>query len=123
MSRRPRTSGAPAVSLLEDNEGVALRDRLALRDDDLLHHAWVLGLDRHLHLHRLEDHDRVALVDGVADRDLDLPHRPGDVRLNVGHPCSSHRLPRTRATILPPPPPTLSRPQPSLAPPTPSPPP
>ena len=45
--------------------------------------AGVLGLDRHLHLHRLEDHDGVALVDLVADRDLDLPHGAGDVGLDV----------------------------------------
>src|SRR5690349_10642783 len=47
--------------LLEDHERVALADRLALLAEDLLHDALVLGLDRHLHLHRLEDHDRVAL--------------------------------------------------------------
>ena len=45
----------------------------------------VLGLDRHLHLHRLEDHDRVALLDRVADLDLDLPHGARDVGLDVRH--------------------------------------
>ena len=47
--------------------------------------AGVLGLDGHLHLHRLEDHDGVALVDAVADLDLDLPHRARDVGLDLGH--------------------------------------
>src|SRR5436305_15344774 len=61
--------------LVEDNERVALRHRFALGDEDLLDHAGILGLDRHLHLHRLEDHDVVALLHGVADLDLDLPDR------------------------------------------------
>src|SRR5437764_10454659 len=65
-SSRPPPLAEP-VSLLEDNERVALGDRLALLDDDLLDDSGVLGLDRHLHLHRLEDHDRIALLDAVAD--------------------------------------------------------
>src|SRR5579859_5972022 len=60
--------------LLEDNERVALGHRLALAAQDLLDHAGILGLDRHLHLHRLEDHHGVALLDTVADLDLDLPN-------------------------------------------------
>ena len=52
-----------AARLLEHDERVALVHGLALLAEDLLDHAGVLGLDRHLHLHRLEDHDRVALLD------------------------------------------------------------
>ena len=52
---------------------------------DLRHLAVVLGLDRHLHLHRLEDDDGVAIGDVVADLDLDLPDGAGDVRLDVRH--------------------------------------
>src|SRR5437016_7794701 len=73
-----------SVPLPEDNERVALGHRLALRDDDLLDDPGVLGLDRHLHLHRLEDHDRVALLDAVAHLHLDLPHGARDVGLDVG---------------------------------------
>src|SRR4051794_30146629 len=68
----------------EDNECVALGDRLPFLAHDLGNRALVLGLDRHLHLHRLEDHERVALLDGVADLALDLPHGSGDVGLDVG---------------------------------------
>src|SRR5438105_10716945 len=75
------SSRPPETSLLEDNERVSLGDRLTLLDQNLLDHAWILGLDRHLHLHRLEDHDGVALLHAVADLDLDLPHGPGDVGL------------------------------------------
>src|SRR4051795_11917806 len=71
--------------LLKDDQRVPFGDRLALRAPDLLDPPLVLGLDRHLHLHRLEDHDRVALLHGVADLDLDLPHGAGDVRLDVAH--------------------------------------
>ena len=52
---------------------------------DLLDHAVVLGLDRHLHLHRLEDDHGVAVGDLVADRDLDLPDGSGDVRFDICH--------------------------------------
>ena len=45
----------------------------------------VLGLDRHLHLHRLEHDDDVALGDLIADGALDLPDDAGDVRRNRGH--------------------------------------
>src|ERR1700757_2228246 len=65
------TSRRPA--LVEDNERVAFGHRLALLAQDLLDDARILGLDRHLHLHRLEDHDRVALLHRVANLDLDLP--------------------------------------------------
>src|SRR5688500_16334173 len=75
----------PGKPLLEDDEGVALGDGLTLLAEDLLHDACVLGLDRHLHLHRLEDDDRVALVDGVSHRALDLPDGAGDVRFHSGH--------------------------------------
>src|SRR5205085_10937332 len=81
-SSRPPPSLEGAPELLEDNERVALGYRLPLLDADLLHHAWVLGLHRHLHLHRLADHDRAALFNAVAKIDLDLPHRSCDVRLN-----------------------------------------
>src|SRR3954469_1215123 len=74
---------ASSVTLSEDDKRVALRDRLALLDEDLLHGALVLRLDGHLHLHGLEDRDGVALRDLLPDLDLDLPHRSGDVRLDV----------------------------------------
>src|ERR1700759_1026699 len=70
--------GRGSVSLLEDNERVALGDRLALAAPDLAHDAGILGLHRHLHLHRLQDDDRIALLDGVADLDLALPDGAGD---------------------------------------------
>src|SRR5918992_5781197 len=76
---------ASSWGLLEDNERVALRHRLALLDEDLAHRALVLRLDGHLHLHRLEDHDRVALLDRVSDLHLDLPDGARDVRLDAGH--------------------------------------
>src|SRR3954447_21464487 len=66
---------------LEHDERVALGDGLALLAGDLLDLAGVLGLHRHLHLHRLEDHERVALLHVLADLALDLPHRAGDVSL------------------------------------------
>src|SRR5438270_13816245 len=59
-SRPPAPAG-----LVEDNERVALGHRLPLLHADLAHHARILGLDRHLHLHRLEDHDRVAFLPAV----------------------------------------------------------
>src|SRR5437764_1871902 len=74
----------PSEGLLEDNERVALGDRLALRAQDLSDDARILGLDRHLHLHRLQDDDGLALFDRVADLDLDLPHGAGDVGFDVG---------------------------------------
>src|SRR3954449_5382669 len=73
------------LRLFEHDEDVAFRHRLALLAADLGDLARVLGLDRHLHLHRLEDDDRIALVDLVADLDLDLPDCAGDVRLYVSH--------------------------------------
>src|SRR3954465_10859264 len=73
----------PEASSVEDNECVAFGDRLAFLALDLLHRAVVLGLDGHLHLHRLEDHERVALLDRIADLAFDLPHGPGDVGLDV----------------------------------------
>src|SRR3954453_3335445 len=44
----------PDASSVEDNESVTFRHGLSLFALDLLHGAVVLGLDRHLHLHRLE---------------------------------------------------------------------
>src|SRR4051812_7287052 len=82
-SSLPEARSTAAAPLLEDDKRVALRDRLTLLTEDLIDRAVVLGLDRHLHLHRLEDHDRVALLDLLAQLDLDLPDRPGDVRLDV----------------------------------------
>src|SRR6478609_2874044 len=77
--------------LLKDDERIALVHRLALLAADLLHGALVLGLDGHLHLHRLEDHDGVALVDLVADLAFDLPHGARDVGLDVRHAASWSR--------------------------------
>src|ERR671932_643135 len=48
--------GAGGPVLLEHDQGVALVHRLALLAEDLPDQAGVLGLDGHLHLHRLEDH-------------------------------------------------------------------
>src|SRR5579859_1226596 len=45
----PPWSAVPPPALLEDNERVAFGDRLPFFHHDLLDHAWVLGLDRHLH--------------------------------------------------------------------------
>src|SRR2546421_11701078 len=47
-SSRAPAGGGQSV---EDNEGVAFIDRLPLLAEDLLHSPWILGLDRHLHLH------------------------------------------------------------------------
>src|SRR5919199_2948087 len=87
----PASSPAPAGGdqsdaepSVEDNERVAFVDRLALLAEDLPDRPAVLGLDRHLHLHRLQDDDGVALLDRVADLHLDLPDRAGDVRLDIG---------------------------------------
>src|SRR4051795_12285867 len=83
----PDASSVTAV-LLENNEGVPLGYRLALFAADLLDHALVLGLHRHLHLHRLEDHERVAFRDLLPDLALHLPDRARDVGLDVRH-CRS----------------------------------
>src|SRR4051812_7814108 len=77
------TTSLPDARSAKDHESVALRDGLPLLARDLRDGAVVLGLDRHLHLHRLEDHERVALFHFVADLALDLPHGPGDVGLHV----------------------------------------
>jgi hypothetical protein len=73
------------MPLLEHDQGLALVDRLALLAEDLADNSGVLGLDGHLHLHRLEDRHGVALLDLVADRALDLPDRAGDVSLYLSH--------------------------------------
>src|SRR3954469_23745964 len=73
------------VRLLEDDQRVALVHRLALLAEDLLDRAGVLGLDRHLHLHRLEDDHGVALVDLLADLALDLPDGARDVGHDLRH--------------------------------------
>src|SRR3954465_16064109 len=73
----------PEASSVKNDQGVALRNRLPFLALDLGDRAVVLGLDGHLHLHRLEDHERVALLDLIADLALDLPHGPGDVGLDV----------------------------------------
>ena len=79
--------------------------RLALLDEDLGDGAVVLGLDGHLHLHRLQDHDRVALCDLVPDGDLDLPHGARDVGLDLRHASPPDRVSRhdidTRSTAAP----------------------
>jgi hypothetical protein len=71
--------------LLQDDERVPLVDRLTLLTEDLGDSSGVLGLDRHLHLHRLQDRDGVALLDLVTHRALDFPYRAGDVGLYVSH--------------------------------------
>src|SRR6266576_2983013 len=88
VSRRTPSAGVSVRSrpLLKDDERIALVHGLALLAEDLLHGALVLGLDRHLHLHRLEDDHGVALGDLVADGDLDLPHGPRDVGWDVHWP-------------------------------------
>ena len=94
---RSSTSFPEASSLvLKNDQRIALADRLALLHRNLLHGAGVLGLDRHLHLHRLEDHDGVSLVDRVAGRDLDLPDGAGDVSLDVGQVGPPESLERGR---------------------------
>src|SRR3954449_13032128 len=60
------TRSSPGTPVFEHDEGVALVDRLTLLAEDLLDGPVVLGLDGHLHLHRLEDDDGVALRDGVT---------------------------------------------------------
>src|ERR671916_1574246 len=74
----PSAGSSSRSPLLKDHQRIALRHRLALLDEDLLHGPLVLGLDRHLHLHGLEDRDRVALLDLLADRAFDLPDGAGD---------------------------------------------
>src|SRR6266480_3677683 len=81
----PANSGIAAGSLFEDDEDVALGDRLALLDPDLGDLAGVLRLDRHLHLHRLQDDDRVPLVDLVTDGDFNLPDCACDVGFYIRH--------------------------------------
>src|SRR5690348_14279859 len=93
--RRTFSSGSSRISfpeascsvlvLLEDNERVSLRDRLPLLAADLLHPPVVLGLDRHLHLHRLQDHERVSLGDLLPDLAFDLPNGARDVSFDVCH--------------------------------------
>src|ERR1700712_3324273 len=82
-SRGSSTRTFPEASSVKDDQRVAFRHGLTLFARDLLDGAVVLGLDRHLQLHRLEDHERVALFHVVADLALDLPHGPGDVGLHV----------------------------------------
>ena len=53
--------------------------------EDLGHHAALLGLDRHLHLHRLDDHERVTLLHRLADLAGDAPDGAGDLGLHDGH--------------------------------------
>src|SRR5437868_2701205 len=76
VRRRTPSAGVSVRSrpLLKDDERIALVHCLTLLAEDLLDRSLVLGLDRHLHLHRLEDHDGVALCDLVADLAFDLPH-------------------------------------------------
>src|SRR3954447_9679020 len=83
----------PDASSVEDNESVTFRHGLALFALDLLHGAVVLGLDGHLHLHRLEDHERVAFLDLLAHLDLDFPDGSGDVGFDVRQFCSSVWVP------------------------------
>src|SRR5437660_9492007 len=86
LSAGSSTRSLPDASsrLLKHHQRVALRDRLALLAADLRDRPVVLGLHRHLHLHRLEDEERVALHDLLSDFALDLPDGPGDVSLYVG---------------------------------------
>src|SRR4051812_30375452 len=74
----------PEASSAKNDQRIALRHGLPFLALDLFDRAVVLGLDGHLHLHRLEDHERVAFLDLIADLALHLPHGPGDVGLDVG---------------------------------------
>src|SRR3954454_14744854 len=85
VTRATPAAGSSVVTLLKDHERVALVDRLALRDQDLLDGALVLGLHGHLHLHRFEDRDGVALGHLVSHGHLDLPYGGGDMRVDVRH--------------------------------------
>src|SRR5438477_1978135 len=78
------TSFPEASSLLKHHQRVALRHRLPLLAPDLGDRPVVLGLDRHLHLHRLEDHERVSLRHLLPELALDLPDGAGDVGLDIG---------------------------------------
>src|SRR3954467_1872299 len=63
-TRARRGGGAPGPRrATRDRRACPPLSPLALLAEDLLDDARVLGLDRHLHLHRLEDDDGVALLD------------------------------------------------------------
>src|ERR1700742_5221464 len=60
---------ACSAALLDNHQGFAELDRLAVADQDLAHHARGGGEDRVHHLHRLDDEDGLALVHLVAGLD------------------------------------------------------
>src|SRR5688572_28460273 len=53
----------------EDEKRLAVLHRLAVLDEDRLHHAGGVGLDLVHELHRLDDADRVALLHRLPDLD------------------------------------------------------
>src|SRR5215831_6552474 len=62
-------SNITAGTSLDDHEGFAELDRLAVGDQDLLHRAGGRRQDRVHHFHRLDDEDGLALVHAVAGLD------------------------------------------------------
>ena len=61
-----------AAGLLDDEQGLAVLDRLAVLDQDLDDGAGELGLDLVHQLHGLDDAEGVTGLDGAADRDEGL---------------------------------------------------
>src|SRR5438270_1690478 len=57
------------AALADDHERLIELDRLAVRDEDLLHHSAGGRGDRVHHLHRFDDQQGVAGFDRIADRD------------------------------------------------------
>src|SRR5699024_7398716 len=62
------------ISLLDENQVIALHDRSALLDEDLLDDAGAVGVDVVLHFHGFEDHERLTGRDRIADLDVDREH-------------------------------------------------
>src|SRR3954447_15196064 len=54
------------IRLLDDHQGFAELDRLAVGDQDILHGAGDRRLDRVHHLHGFDDEDGLTLVDPIA---------------------------------------------------------
>src|SRR6476620_5754821 len=67
--------GSWATTSLDDEQGLAVLDRLAVLDQDLGDRAGHVGLDLVHDLHGLDDADRVAFLDGAADVDERLRAR------------------------------------------------
>src|SRR4051794_12062629 len=76
----PRMRAAASIDCLlgggglDDRDGRARLDRLALLDGERLDHARLVGGDLVLHLHRLDDADELTLLDGLPLLDEHLPH-------------------------------------------------